>query len=151
MSTDMLDLAEAPKTSFVSEVLFPLPAIRRTPLGILTWWESRRLIYNAIVGATGLVTLGITGAISLIPPGLPGVRPPLLAILAYGVLANICYTFGPFVEIALQKIWKNRVLPVGPSLFRQGLAFSVGLTALPIIVASGLWVARLAMWMFGPG
>src|ERR1044071_6433986 len=147
MSTDMLDLAEPPKTSWVSEVLFPLPAVRRTPVGNLTWWESRRLIYNVIVGATGIVTLGIIGAILLIPPGLPGVRPPIQAILAYGVLANICYTFGPFVEIALQKLWKDRVLPVGPSLFRQGLSFSVGLTALPIILASGMWVARLAMWI----
>ena len=149
MSTDMLDIAEPAKTSLVSEVLFPLPALRRTPVGILTWWESRRLIYNVIVGTTGLVTLGILAAISIIPPGLPPLRPPLAAILAYGVLANVCYTFGPFVEIALERIWGNRVLPVGPSLFRQGLSFSVGLTLLPIILASGMWVARLAMWVFG--
>jgi hypothetical protein len=149
MSTDMLDVTEAPKTSLISEVLFPLPAVRRTPVGILTWWESRRLIYNGIVGATGIITLGIIGAISLIPPGLPSLLPPIQAILAYGVLANVCYTFGPFIEIGLQSLWKDRVLPVGPALFRQGLSFSVGLTLLPIIVASGMWVARLAMWAFG--
>src|SRR3954465_12286911 len=98
MSTDMLDVAPSARPSLVSEVLFPLPATRRTPIGILTWWESRRLMYNVIVGATGFVTLGIIGAISLIPPGL-GLRsllPPLPAILVYGVLANICFTFGPF-------------------------------------------------------
>jgi len=149
MSTDMLDLAEPTKTSLISEVLFPLPAVRRTTIGILTWWESRRLIYNVIVGATGVVTLGILAAISIIPPGLPRITPPIPAILAYGVLANICFTFGPFVEIALQRLWKDRVLPVGPSLFRQGLSFSVGLTLLPIILASGMWVARLVMWVFG--
>lgn len=149
MSTDRLDLAEAPRTSLLSEVLFPLPAVRRTPVGILTWWESRRLIYNVVVGLTGVVTLGIIGAISLIPPGLPRLVPPIQAILAYGVLANVCYTFGPFIEIGLQKLWKDRVLPVGPPLFRQGLSFSVGLTALPIIIASGMWVARLALWAFG--
>jgi hypothetical protein len=149
MSTDRLDLAEAPRTSLLSEVLFPLPAIRRTPLGILTWWESRRLIYNVVVGLTGVITLGIIGAISLIPPGLPRLVPPIQAILAYGLLANVCYTFGPVIEIGLQKLWKDRVLPVGPALFRQGLSFSVGLTALPIIIASGMWVARLAVWAFG--
>jgi hypothetical protein len=153
MSTDMLDVAEsAPaRTSIISEVLFPLPAIRRTPIGILTWWESRRLIYNLIVGATGVITLGVIAAISLIPPGisLRNLMPPLPAILVYGVLANICYTFGPFVEIGLEHLWKERVLPVGPALFRQGLAFSVGLTLLPIIVASGVWVARLGMWFLG--
>src|ERR1044071_6521552 len=99
MSSVMLDLAAPPKTSLATEVLFPLPAVRRTPVGILTWWESRRLIYNVIVGATGIVTLAIIGAISLIPPGLPHLTPPIPAILAYGVLANVCYTFGPFVEI----------------------------------------------------
>jgi hypothetical protein len=149
MSTDMLDRLDLPRTSLVSEVLFPLPALRRTPVGIITWWESRRLIYNVIVGATGVTTLGIIAAISLIPPGLPRLVPPIGAILAYGVMANVCYAFGPFIEIALQTLWKDRVLPVGPALFRQGLAFSVGLTALPIIIASGMWVARLAMWAFG--
>src|SRR5215208_2226707 len=112
MSTDMLDVAASAKPSLVSEVLFPLPAVWRTPIGILTWWESRRLIYNVIVGATGIVTLGIIGAISLIPPGLPRLMPPIAAILVYGVLANICYTFGPFIEIALEQLWKERVLPV---------------------------------------
>jgi hypothetical protein len=151
MSTDMLDVAEpaSARPSLISEVLFPLPAMRRTPVGILTWWESRRLIYNVIVGATGIVTLGVIGAISFIPPGLPRLMPPIPAILAYGVLANVCYTFGPFVEIALERLWSERVLPVGPALFRQGLAFSVGLTLLPIIIASGMWVARLGMWLLG--
>src|SRR3954468_4176856 len=147
MSTDMLDLAESSKPSLISEVLFPLPALRRTPVGILTWWESRRLIYNVVVGTTGVITLGMLAAISIIPPGLPRLMPPVPAILAYGILANVCYTFGPFVEIALQRLWKDRVLPVGPALFRQGLSFSVGLTLLPIILASGMWVTRLAMWV----
>jgi hypothetical protein len=149
MSTHMLDRVDPPRTWFLRELLFPLPANRRTPVGILTWWESRRLIYNVVVGATGIVTLGIIAAISLIPPGLPRLAPPLPAIVAYGVIANVCYTFGPFFEIALESLWKDRVLPVGPALFRQGLAFSIGLTALPIIIASGMWVARLAMWAFG--
>src|ERR1051325_1708492 len=98
MSPDMLDVADPSRTSLVSEVLFPLPAMRRTPIGILTWWESRRLMYNVIVGATGVRPLGIIGALSLIPPGL-GLRnllPPIPGILVYGVLANVCYTFGPF-------------------------------------------------------
>ena len=142
----MLDLAPGPRTSLISELLFPLPAVRRTPIGILTWWESRRLIYNVIVGATGIATLGVIAAISVIPPGVPHLVPPIQAIVAYGLLANVCYTFGAFVEIGLQSLWKDRVLPVGPALFRQGLSFSVGLTALPIIIASITWVARLAMW-----
>jgi len=38
--------------------------------------------------------------------------------------------------------------PFGPALFRQGLAFSVGLTLLPIVIVSVGWVARLAMFIF---
>ena len=150
MADNLLDSGEA-STSLVQEVLFPLPANRRTPFGILNWWESRRLVYNIVVGLTGLGTLATVWAISLIPPGLPRFTPPIELILAYGALANICYTFGPMVEIGLQQLWKDRVLPVGPTLFRQGLAFSVGLTMLPVIVASGTWVARLAMWLLGNG
>ena len=149
MPTDILEAPEPTRTSLVTELLFPLPAVRRSPLGILMWWESRRLVYNVVVGVTGVATLAVISAISLIPPGLPGIRPPLVAILAYGALANICYTFGPMAEVALQQLWKDKVLPVGPALFRQGLAFSVGLTLLPVVVVSGGWVVRLAMWLFG--
>lgn len=149
MSSDnFLEVTEARSSTLIGDVLFPLPAHRRTPMGILTWWESRRLVYNVIVGTTGLVSLGIIGLISLLPPGIPRFLPPWQAILAYGGLANVCYTFGPAIEIALQQIWKNRVFPVGPALFRQGLSFSVGLTLLPVFVASATWVVRLGMLIF---
>ena len=148
MPDNFLDM-QAPRTSLVSEVLFPLPAHRRTAMGILTWWESRRLVYNVIVGATGLVSLGFIGAISLIPPGIPRLAPPWQVILAYGALANVCYTMGPAIEIALQRLWKDGVLPVGPVLFRQGLSFSIGLTLLPVFLASATWVVRAGMWLFG--
>lgn len=152
MSSDnFLETVDLPSTSLISEVLFPLPAHRRTPMGILVWWESRRLAYNVIVGATGLVTLGTMGLISLIPPGIPRFFPPWQLILAYGALANMCFTFGPLVEIAFQRLWKGRVLPVGPVLFRQGLSFSVGLTLLPIFIASATWVVRLGLFLFGRG
>ena len=149
MPDNFLETAELPRESLIEEVLFPLPAHRRTTMGILTWWESRRLVYNIVVGSTGLVALGVMAAISLIPPGLPRILPPWQAILAYGAAANVCYTFGPAVEIALQHLWKKRILPVGPVLFRQGLAFSVGLTLLPVIVASAAWLFRVGAWLFG--
>ena len=48
-----------------------------------------------------------------------------------------------------QRLWGERCPPVGPALFRQGLAFSVGLTLLPILLASFAWVARVAGLLFG--
>jgi hypothetical protein len=150
MSSDnFLESAESPGTTLIGEVLFPLPAHRRTTMGILTWWESRRLVYNVVVGGTGLVSLALMGLIALVPPGIPKILPPWQAVLAYGALANVCFTFGPAIEIALQQLWKGRVLPVGPILFRQGLSFSVGLTLLPVFLASATWVVRLGLLILG--
>ena len=76
--------------------------------------------------------------IALIPPGLPGARVPLLGVLAFGGMANVCYLLGPAVEIALEKLWGEKLwgetlLPVGPGLSRMGLTFSVGLALFAMI------------------
>ena len=44
----------------ITEFLYPTPAPRKAG-GNIRWWESRRLHYNAIVGASGLVSLGAFG------------------------------------------------------------------------------------------
>ena len=131
----------------LADVLFPPADQRRTTLSLLTWWESRRLMFNAVVGGTGLFTLFVVYLISFIPPGahMPIAWQP---IAAYGVLANICYTFGWAIEAAAQRIWGDNCPKFGPALFRQGLAFSVGLTLLPILLMSFTWVVRSLMWLF---
>lgn len=145
--TDPFDDASPP--SFLTELLFPLPAHRRTILGIVTWWESRRLLYNGIVGAAGLVTLTVVAIADATIPGHGGFGPgALLPILAYGVLANVCYTLGPIIELTLERVWKDRLLPIGPALFRQGLAFSIGLTLLPIPLVIGIEMVRIVNRLF---
>ena len=131
----------------LADVLFPAADQRRTTLSLLTWWESRRLMFNAVVGGTGLFTLLVIYLISFIPPSG---RVPLdwRPIAAYGVLANICYTFGWAIEAAAQRVWGDKCPKFGPALFRQGLAFSVGLTLLPILLMSFTWVVRSLMWLF---
>jgi hypothetical protein len=127
----------------LGDVLFPPADARRTTVSLLTWWESRRLTYNVVVGSAGVFTLVVVRAISLLPPGVPmGLdwRP----IVAYGLLANVCYTFGWALEAAAQRAWGDRCPPFGPALFRQGLAFSVGLTLLPILLVSIGWLAHVA-------
>ena len=137
--------------TLLTELLFPLPAVRRTPLGILLWWESRRLVYNVIVGATGSITLVVIGIADLVShahhPG-PFELPSFIPVLVYGVLANVCYTLGPIIETALERAWKDSVLPIGPALFRQGLAFSIGLTLLPIPLVICVEMARIAKYFF---
>jgi hypothetical protein len=132
----------------LGDVLFPTADSRRTTWSLLHWWESRRLTFNLAVGGTGLVTLVVIRLISLIPPHVPVLfdwRP----ILVYGVFANVCYTLGWGVEALAQRVWRDRCPPLGPALFRQGLAFSVGLTLLPIVLVSAFWVVRLGLFLFG--
>jgi len=132
----------------LTEFLFPAPA-RRSVGGIVRWWESRRLAYNGFVGGAGLLSLGIMKLLELLPPGLPGNPfPPLLAVVAFGVMANVCYLLGPAIEIALQKLWGERLLPVGPGLFRMGLTFSVGLALFPALLFVIAWVVQVVSGLF---
>ena len=132
----------------LARLLFPAPAIRRSPGQLLSWWESRRPAFNVIVGGTGVITLAAIQTISWLPPQIPmPVSWPV--VVAYGILANVCYSFGFLAENLLERVWGSAVAPVGPALFRQGLIFSVGLTLLPIGVA---WIAYLAgalRWLLG--
>jgi hypothetical protein len=132
------------------EALYPLPDVRRTPLSLLRWWETRRLFYNKVVGATGLGTLAGVSIVSALPPhpvpfGDPFGDPLLLIVgaVVYGVLANGCYSMGWLLELAARSLWGRRAPDVGPLLFRQGLIFSVGLTLFPLLLASMVWVIRI--------
>jgi hypothetical protein len=131
----------------IGDVLYPEAANRRTTTSIIGWWETRRPTYNLIVGSAGLVTLGVVRVVSWLPPHMPmpiGWQP----IVVYGVMANVCYTLGWVLEVAAQRLWGDRVRPIGPPLFRQGVAFSVGLTMLPTVLASATWVIRAAVALF---
>ena len=127
------------------DVLYPVPDLRRTPLSTVRWWESRRLVFNKAVGAAGLVTLAGVSLFALLPPhpatlSLPGM---LAMAAAYGVAANLCYTFGWMADLLARRVWGWRAPDLGPLLFRQGLIFSVGLTLLPILLAVLSWVVRI--------
>ena len=51
----------------------------------------------------------VMSLIALIPSGLPGARVPLLGVVAFGVMADACYLLGPAVEIALEKLWGEKL------------------------------------------
>ena len=119
--------------SAIVEFLFPAPAPQGVR-GVVQWWESRRLQYNLIVGGFGVFSYGIVSILMNLPPA-PGETIPPVAIIVFGVLANVCYLLGPAVEIVVRKTWGRKVLPVGPALYRAGLTFSIGLTLLPMAIA----------------
>ena len=70
-------------------------------------------------------------------------RIPALAIVAYALMANLCYSLGPILDGFIHRRWGPEYAVVGPTLFRYGFVFSVGLTLLPIPVSMLLWFARL--------
>jgi hypothetical protein len=130
------------------EVLYPVPDLRRTPLSTLRWWESRRLLFNKVVGATGLATLASISLFLVLPPhtmGKPSLLPMLAFSAAYAVAANACYTLGWFLELAARAVWGRRAPDIGPLLFRQGLIFAVGLTLLPILLVGMIWVVHVVL------
>ena len=132
----------------LTEFLFPAPA-PRSARGILRWWEGRRLGYNLIVGAAGVFSYFVTNLILWIPPHpYPPEGVPIVLPIVFGVGANICYTLGSIAEYAIHRLWGNKVFPVGPTLYRMGLTFSVGLALMPILIAKFGWLARIFTSIF---
>jgi hypothetical protein len=138
--------------SALTRVLFPLPDYWRTPLSLLRWWESRRLVFNVAVGGAGLVTLGVVAVVGLLPPaGLPapGAWGRLIGgAVVYGLMANLCYSLGWTAEMVMRALWGEEAPYAGPALFRQGLSFAVGLTLLPIPLVCFSWVVRVLTHLF---
>lgn len=135
----------------LARFLYPLPDAKRTWWSQLNWWESRRLAYNVVVGGCGLLTLGAMVLLQVLPPHSHQLVFSWGPVLAYGVLANICYSLGWVGERVLALLWHGDREPppdAGPVLFRQGVLFSVGLTLLPIGLALVSWVVRLVQAIF---
>ena len=131
------------------QVLFPEPTLHRSPFAIIRWWESRRLTFNAVVGVTGLVTLSVLAVGVFLPMGIPITELPWGAVVAYGVAANVCYSFGWIAESTIERWLGRETYGAGPALFRHGLVFSVGLTLFPIAMAGFFWLGRVAHWVAG--
>jgi hypothetical protein len=132
---------------------FPLFRRAQSPQGawdIIAWWELRRIPYNLIVGAAGfgstvlivgtaLITEQVTGE----PVGLPD--PPIfavLAVVAYAILANVCYTGGWAAELLSRRVWGDRAQAFGEIAFTLGTVASVFLTLIP-----GVLVALLGIYV----
>jgi hypothetical protein len=96
-----------------------------------------------MVGASGLISLGAFRVLTGLPPDPHSIPFFLAPVLAFGILANVCYSLGPTVEIGIEKLFGGKVLPTGPVLFRMGLTFSVGLTLLPTLLAGMDWAVRI--------
>ncbi|MEA2326476.1 MAG: hypothetical protein QOE68_1435 [Thermoanaerobaculia bacterium] len=106
---------------------------------VLHWWESRRLAYNIVIGITGIVSVGLLVANSLIRGDDCGIPDPplfaLLLIIGYGVMANVCYTLGAFAEIVARvTMGQESASKLGRTSFVVGLALSMILTIAPAVL-----------------
>jgi hypothetical protein len=110
---------------------------------VVSWWEARRPMYNLVVGGAGVLSLAVATIMALLPPNPVAVGVPWPAIVIYGVLANLCYSLGPAIDLFIRRRWGNSYAPVGPAMFRYGFAFSVGLSLLPIPITILGWGLRI--------
>jgi hypothetical protein len=135
----------------LTEFLFPAPAQRNVG-AILGWWEKRRIPYNIAVGLCGAASVGwiFTGEFIMTGGSVAAVA-PWQGVVVFGLLANVCYTLGPAIEIIVHKIWGRELLPIGPALYRMGLTFSLGLALLPGMVMTISMIVRTFFAIFGNG
>ncbi len=115
----------------------------RTWWSVLRWWEARRPLFNVWVGGAGLVSLTTVTVLAHLPPHPIAFAVPWPVVLAYAVLANLCYTLGPLTDLALRRVLGDQAPPIGPVLLRYGFVFSVGLTLLPVALAGLSWLVRV--------
>ena len=118
------------------------PTLMRSPLRVVQWWESRRAAYNVAVGATGAGTLIYANVLSLLVRG-EWLRVPWQLVVAYGLAANMCYTFGWVAENLAERWLERPVYGLGPALFRHGLVFSIGLTLFPAAIVTFMAIGGL--------
>jgi hypothetical protein len=131
----------------ITEFLFPAPASRSVG-AIVRWWEKRRLVYNLAVGAAGSVSFVAMSVVDSILKGDAHLVPWPFVVL-FGLGANVMYCLGPALEILIDAIWGRTVLPAGPSLYRMGLTFSVGLALFPTLIMTISLVGWTIAGVFG--
>lgn len=129
--------------------LFARSAESTSALNVVRWWELRRIPFNLLVGAVGVLTVGllswariqsqVDGTNVLLLP-----EPPFLiaAILAYGVMANLCYTVGWLAEMALSRLTRSSTAEFASITCAFGFGFSILLTACPGLLGVVLWTVQ---------
>ncbi len=135
--------------SAITHVFFAPVRRADTAWAVVGWWESRRWLYNASVGAAGLVALTAVYGFGALPPHPANVHVPWQVVLLYAVLANVAYSAGPVADLWARHVGGERWAVVGPTLFRYGFVFAVGLTLLPIVPAVGSWGVRVLIALSG--
>lgn len=92
-------------------------------LSIVKWWEKKRLIFNILIGASGLTGLIIFDKLSYLSS--------IIGLMFwYAIIANLCYCLG-WGDYILKLYYKKETTPdiAGRNiLFYLGLLFSLFIT-----------------------
>jgi hypothetical protein len=116
----------------LAKFFFRAPYARPSTPEIWRWWEKRRLTYNLALLAAGLPSVGLVTLLELGSGTFEWFY--IGPILAYAIMANLCYTLGPIADSLIMKVSGREHAEAGPMLFRYGFVFSVLLTLLPFPV-----------------
>jgi hypothetical protein len=126
---------------------------------IFFWWEYRRIFYNFAVGVVGLAVVVLMVACGFFseqilgePIGIPD--PPIFAIfgiVAYGILANVCYTGGWITELLIRAAWHCDTRTFGERAFTLGLLFSVLLTLFPALLTVSVAGVKIFLHFYQRG
>ena len=110
---------------------------------IISWWESRRLAYNVIIGCVALISFpaysAALSACGKIRPGQDLVEP--LALFLAPIAANAAYTGGWLFEVAWAQFFGER-RALGPALFVAGTLFSICIVLFPSVFWIVAWLRR---------
>ena len=122
-----------------------MPEGPRATSSVILWWELRRIPYNMIVGALGVISLVaffffITSADAL-APGEDAVEP--IALMAAPFLVNIAYTAGWVVELVYRASTGRKDTKVGPVLWLIGTGFSILVVFLPSAFWGIQWLVHV--------
>ena len=129
----------------LTELFFDTVYFPRSSWTVVRWWEARRPIYNAAVGGTGVVTLASLALLGALPPLAIAAQ----IVLVYAIAANVCYSLGPLFDLLARRLGGPDFAPAGPTFFRYGFVFSIGLTLFPVMIAGLWWAVRLVLWLRG--
>jgi hypothetical protein len=110
---------------------------------IIRWWEIRRIPYNVLLFIIGIAAIfameGLMGRV--IPLGEDAVEPFALALgsIAFGIIVNLCYTFGWVIELRRTRIDSVSARRRGERMFLTGLWFSCLLASAPFWFGFIFW------------
>jgi len=114
---------------------------------VIAWWEVRRISFNVVIGAYGLLCLAvflwaIVGSGHL-GPGEDAVEP--IALLAGPFAVNALYSLGWFAEVIARALVPDLSPRFGPTLLKLGLGLGFFFISVPPVY----WVGYRALQLLG--